>query len=66
MRCFRLYREGLIFLEISRANAAYFIPSENEWYKAAYYDPTTEGHDIGFRVATVPEPGSIALPAAGA
>jgi len=22
------------------ANATYFIPSENEWYKAAYYDPT--------------------------
>jgi formylglycine-generating enzyme required for sulfatase activity len=22
------------------ANATYFIPSENEWYKAAYYNPT--------------------------
>ena len=28
-------------LAITRnANATYFIPSENEWYKAAYYSPT--------------------------
>jgi sulfatase modifying factor 1 len=25
------------------ANASVFIPSENEWYKAAYYDPTKDG-----------------------
>jgi len=25
------------------AGATYFIPSENEWYKAAYYDPTKPG-----------------------
>ena len=25
------------------AGATYFIPSENEWYKAAYYDPTLNG-----------------------
>ena len=24
-------------------NADYFLPSENEWYKAAYYDPTKDG-----------------------
>lgn len=27
-------------------NAKWFIPSENEWYKAAYYQPTTRGGDI--------------------
>jgi formylglycine-generating enzyme required for sulfatase activity len=26
-------------LETRNAGATYFIPSENEWYKAAYYDP---------------------------
>jgi formylglycine-generating enzyme required for sulfatase activity len=26
--------------ETRAANATYFIPSEDEWYKAAYYDPT--------------------------
>jgi sulfatase modifying factor 1 len=25
------------------ANAVYFLPSENEWYKAAYYDPNKPG-----------------------
>jgi len=25
------------------ANAHYFLPSENEWYKAAYYDPNKSG-----------------------
>ena len=25
------------------ADATYFIPSENEWYKAAYYNPTLNG-----------------------
>lgn len=25
------------------ANAQYFIPSENEWYKAAYYHPVADG-----------------------
>jgi formylglycine-generating enzyme required for sulfatase activity len=31
-------------LAISRnAGAKDFIPSENEWYKAAYYDPTVNG-----------------------
>jgi len=27
------------------ANAAWFIPSENEWYKAAYYQPAAQGGD---------------------
>lgn len=26
------------------ADAAYFLPSENEWYKAAYYDASVEGY----------------------
>ncbi len=30
------------------ANATYFIPSENEWYKAAYYDPTLNGGAGGY------------------
>jgi autotransporter-associated beta strand protein len=30
------------------ANASYFIPSENEWYKAAYYDPTLHGGAGGY------------------
>ena len=24
------------------ANARYFLPDENEWYRAAYYDPTAQ------------------------
>jgi formylglycine-generating enzyme required for sulfatase activity len=27
------------------ANAQYFIPSENEWYKAAYHQPAAQGGD---------------------
>ena len=30
------------------AGATYFIPSENEWYKAAYYDPTLNGRTGGY------------------
>jgi formylglycine-generating enzyme required for sulfatase activity len=30
------------------ANATYFIPSENEWYKAAYYGPTLNGGAGGY------------------
>jgi sulfatase modifying factor 1 len=30
------------------ANATYFIPSENEWYKAAYYDPTLNNGAGGY------------------
>ncbi len=29
-------------------NATYFIPSENEWYKAAYFDPTLNGGGGGY------------------
>jgi sulfatase modifying factor 1 len=30
------------------ADATYFIPNENEWYKAAYYDPTLGGGAGGY------------------
>jgi len=30
------------------ANCAYFLPSENEWYKAAYYDPHKNGETGGY------------------
>ncbi|MFZ4082749.1 MAG: SUMF1/EgtB/PvdO family nonheme iron enzyme [Pirellula sp.] len=30
-------------LWLRSTNATYFLPSENEWYKAAYYDPTKPG-----------------------
>jgi formylglycine-generating enzyme required for sulfatase activity len=35
-------------LETKNANALYWIPSENEWYKAAYYDPTLNGGAGGY------------------
>jgi len=30
------------------ANCVYFLPSENEWYKAAYYDPTKNAGSGGY------------------
>jgi hypothetical protein len=27
--------------EVRNPNARFFIPTENEWYKAAYYDPSS-------------------------
>jgi formylglycine-generating enzyme required for sulfatase activity len=30
------------------ASCTYFLPSENEWYKAAYYDPTKNGGSGGY------------------
>ena len=33
-------------------NALYWIPSENEWYKAAYYDPTIAGPNKYWTYAT--------------
>ena len=35
-------------METRNAGAAYFIPSENEWYKAAYFDPTLNGGSGGY------------------
>lgn len=32
-------------LPLRSASATYFIPSENEWYKAAYYQPVGQGGD---------------------
>ena len=31
--------------EMRAANAQYFIPTENEWYKAAYHQPSADGGD---------------------
>ncbi len=37
------------FMQIARnPGARYFIPSENEWYKAAYYDSTLNGGAGGY------------------
>ena len=33
---------------IKNASAQYWIPSENEWYKAAYYDPSLNGGAGGY------------------
>jgi formylglycine-generating enzyme required for sulfatase activity len=35
-------------LETKNANAVYWIPTESEWYKAAYYDPTLNGGAGGY------------------
>ncbi len=37
---------GLIILK--NPNARWWIPSENEWYKAAYYDPSPSGPADGY------------------
>ena len=38
---------GTLLIGVVRnANAKWFIPSENEWYKAAYYQPADKGGDI--------------------
>jgi sulfatase modifying factor 1 len=33
---------------LKNTGATYWIPSENEWYKAAYYDPTLNGGTGGY------------------
>jgi len=38
-----VYSIGTGLDEIRNPNATYFIPSEDEWYKAAYYDPNKLG-----------------------
>ena len=42
------------------SNAKYFLPSENEWYKAAYYDPNKPGGSGYYNYAT----GSDSVPTA--
>jgi len=37
-----VYTIGSGVNETRAAAASYFIPSEDEWYKAAYYDPRLE------------------------
>lgn len=47
----------------TRARPSYYIPTENEWYKAAYYNPTLEGGAGGYTLyatkADTP-PGNVA------
>jgi len=42
------------FSEIRNPNATYFIPSEDEWYKAAYYDPVGVYYDYPMSTDFVP------------
>ena len=37
-----------LMTETRNPGATYFIPSENEWYKAAYFDPTLTGGAGGY------------------
>jgi formylglycine-generating enzyme required for sulfatase activity len=60
------------YLTISRSpNATYVLPTEDEWYKAAYYDPTIPGPNKYWSFATssnatpsnqlvIPDPGNNA------
>jgi len=34
------------FAEVRKPMARFFIPSENEWYKAAYHQPQADGGDV--------------------
>jgi formylglycine-generating enzyme required for sulfatase activity len=34
---------SMIGVSARKSDARYWVPSENEWYKAAYYDPSPEG-----------------------
>ena len=38
--------------------ANYFLPSENEWYKAAYFDPLLNGGSGGYYTTAFPTAGS--------
>ena len=40
-----VYTIGTGLNETRAVNASYFIPSEDEWYKAAYHDPVNAGAD---------------------
>jgi len=41
--------------EVRDSNATYFIPSEDEWYKAAYYDPSGTYYDYPTSADSVPD-----------
>ena len=46
---------GATTVSARNAGANYWLPSENEWYKAAYYDPnTTEYYDYATSSNTLP------------
>jgi sulfatase modifying factor 1 len=51
--------------EVRSASAKYWIPSEDEWYKAAYYDPSGVYYDYPTGTDTVPysdNPSSLNTP----
>jgi len=51
--------------EVRNPNATYFIPSEDEWYKAAYYDPIGVYYDYATGTDTEPysdNPSSLNTP----
>jgi formylglycine-generating enzyme required for sulfatase activity len=44
---YTLFGDTTIGVEIRNPGATWWIPSENEWYKAAYYDPNYGGPNVG-------------------
>src|SRR3954452_15574323 len=54
---FNVYRNSL---------ARYFLPSDNEWYKAAYYDPSGSWYDYPTRSDSAPTPVTSSTTAATA
>jgi uncharacterized protein YjbI with pentapeptide repeats/formylglycine-generating enzyme required for sulfatase activity len=57
-----VYTIGTGTNELRSAGAKYWIPSEDEWYKAAYYDPSGVYYDYPTGTDTVPysdNPGSL-------
>lgn len=59
------YTLGTGFNEIRSASAKFWIPSEDEWYKAAYYDPSGVYYDYPTGTDEVPysdNPGSLNTP----
>ncbi len=59
------YTIGSGLNEVRSANAKYWIPSEDEWYKAAYHDPSGVYYDYPTGTDTVPysdNPSSLNTP----
>lgn len=49
-------------METKSVNSTWWIPTENEWYKAAYYDPTLNGGSGGYWLTPMRsngEPGNV-------
>jgi formylglycine-generating enzyme required for sulfatase activity len=58
--------DGTYFTGVRSAGARWWIPSENEWFKAGHYDPTKSGsvpyHGFPVRISTPPGNSVGALP----